>query len=173
MEQKDKAEFAQTVTAMASHKRQTLTSMDHRFWWEGMQTWTLADFQAAAFQLVKTKEFMPSMKDFEDLRRAGRMTAGEAWTTAVDWVRTGAYRTPAQSENGRFIDRVVSAIGGYQVIAQCAEDKLTFLERRFVEHFADMQAAADTRKALPGIASDNVVLHPLLAAGLKRLGGGQ
>lgn len=167
MRPEDKVEFAQTVTAMASHKRQTLTAMDHRFWWEGMQAWTLADFQAAAFQLVKTRDFMPSMKDFEDLRKAGRMTAGEAFAKALEWARTGAYRYPAQTPEAMLIDRVVQAMGGW--IALCGSDpeKIHFTEKRFAEHYETIEDATDTRVALPQIAGP---LHPRLAAGMKLIG---
>ncbi|MDR5727938.1 MAG: DUF6475 domain-containing protein [Terriglobia bacterium] len=166
MRPEDKTEFAQTVTAMASHKRQTLTAMDHRFWWEGMQDWTLADFQAAAFQLVKTKEFMPSMKDFEDLRKAGRMTAGEAFAKAIHWARTGTYGNPAKTPEAIFIDRVVHAMGGWSRITGHDPEQLQWLEKSFAEHYADIQDATDTREALPQITGS---LHPRLEDGLKRL----
>lgn len=166
MKPEDKAEFAQTVAAMASHKRQTITAMDHRFWWEGMQDWTLVDFQAAAFRLVKTEEFMPTMKHFEDLRKAGRMTAGEAFEKALAWAKSGAYHHPAQSPEAVFIDRVVQAMGGWSRIAGSDPDEVQWTEKRFAEHFAEIQDVTDTREALPQIAGP---LHPRIAAGLKML----
>lgn len=170
MKPEDKTAFSQTVAAMASHKRQTLTPMDHRFWWEGMQDWTLSDFQDAAFRLVKTEEFMPSMKHFEDLRRAGRMTPGEAFAKAIAWARAGTYTAPAKSPEAILIDHVVAAMGGWIAMTSADTEKLHFLEKRFVEHYETIQDATDTRAALPQL-TDNVVLHPALAAGLKRLSG--
>lgn len=152
---------------MAAHKRQTLTAIDHRFWWEGMREWTLADFQAAAFQLVKTLEFMPSMKDFEDLRKAGRMTAGEAFAKTIAWARSGDYKHPAQSAEAMLVERVVASLGGWIAITSYDQEKLHFLEKRFVESYETIEEASDTRAALPQIT--NAALHPRLAAGLKQL----
>jgi hypothetical protein len=162
----DKTEFAQTVAAMASHKRQTLTAMDHRFWWEGMQDWTLDDFQAAAFRLIKTEDFMPTMKHFEDLRKAGRMTAGEAFAKAIAWARSGEYQHPAKTHEAILIDRVVAMLGGWGEITRYEEGKLHFLEKSFAEHYETLQDATDTREALPQITGS---IHSRLAAGLKHL----
>src|SRR6186713_1042196 len=46
------------------------------------------------------------------------------------------------------IDRAVRAIGGYGVIAMCDRDKLAFLERRFAEHYADIESVDDVREAV-------------------------
>ena len=95
-------------------------------------------------------------KDFENLRKAGRATAGEAWATAVaacGSCHSAQGFTSGGTSGDPFIDRVVRAIGGYRAIAQCDTEKLHFLERRFAEHFESMQDAEDTREAVPQIAS--------------------
>lgn len=169
MKPEDKAEFAQTVTAAAAHKRMTLTSLDHRFWWEGMQDWTLADFQAAMFRLIKTEDFMPTMKHFEDLRKAGRLTAGEAFAKALGWARSGAYNHPAKTPEAILIDRVVAALGGWSAISGSDPEKVHFLERRFVEHFETISDATDTREALPQISAQPERLRMKLVQAQKRL----
>lgn len=156
MKQTDKAEFAKIVLAFAELKGKALSLPAVELYWVAMQGWSLEDFKAAATRLLQTAQFMPTPFDFNQLRLAGRLTAGEAWSQAVEWVRAGTYTAPAKTQNAVFIDRVVQAMGGWQVIAQCAEDKLTFLEKRFAEHYQDMLAATDTREALPQIAlTDN------------------
>jgi hypothetical protein len=164
----DKTEFAQTVAAAAAHKRMTLTPLDHRFWWEGMQDWTLPEFQAAMFRLIKTHDFMPTMKHFEDLRKAGRMTSGEAFAKALGWARDGSYKHPAKTPEAILIDRVVSALGGWSSIAGSDPDYVHFLEKRFAEHFETVVDVTDTREALPQIAGPTA-LHPRLAASMKQL----
>lgn len=152
MNQSDKAEFAKVVLAFAELKGKSLSLPAVDLYWAAMQSWEIADFKAAATHLLKTCEFMPVPKDFEDLIKAGRSTAGEAFATALGWARSGAYRTPARSNNGKFIDRVIHALGGWQVIARCEDDKLHFLERRFTEHFETMQDSEDVRASVPQIA---------------------
>jgi DNA-binding Lrp family transcriptional regulator len=150
MKPTDKVDFAKVMAAMASHKGKTLSVMDHELWWGGMQDWTLADFQAAAIHLLKNAEFMPTMKSFEDLRKAGRMTAGEAWDIAVKHASSSAYR--GGPLNDAKVDQCVRIIGGYEAIAQCDVSKLQFLERRFCEHYETIEDATDTRAAVPQIA---------------------
>lgn len=167
MRPEDKAEFVQTVAAMAAHKRQTLSAVDHKFWWMGMQDWTLEDFQAAAFVLVKREDFMPNMKHFEDLRKAGRMTAGEAWDKVVTHVRTSAY------EHGGInplIDQCVRAtVGSYRQLAMSNVSDTHWLEKRFAEHYGTISDVQDTRHALPQITLHEPSLTPRLAADIKRL----
>jgi hypothetical protein len=90
---------------------------------------------------------MPTPKEFEDLRRAGRPTAGEAWASALDHVRSGAYRR--ETFDDELTARAVSALGGWSVLALSDESKLPFLERRFAEHFEAIREAADVRDGMP------------------------
>lgn len=152
MKPEDKAEFAKVVLAFAELKGKALSLPAVELYWACMQDWEIDAFKRAALHLLKTAEFMPQPKDFEDLRKASDDTSGEAFAQAVAWTRSGDYRTPAKSERGKRIDRAVQAIGGYQVLAMCEEDKLHFLERRFTEHFESMQDSDAVREALPDIA---------------------
>lgn len=147
----DRQKFAEVVLGFAELRGKQLSAPALELYWRAMQSWELPEFLAAAEQLVRTSEFMPTPKDFEDLRKAGRPTAGEAWlearACARGWrehvvVRTGDY----------LIDRAVATIGGYRAIAMCDLDKMGFLERRFAEHFESMQDAEDVREAVPQLA---------------------
>lgn len=162
----DRKPFIEVVLGFAELKGKKLSAPALELYWRSLQHWTLEDFRAAAEQLLRTSEFMPVPKHFEDLRKAGRVTAGEAWDRARR-ACASAIQCGQVTHNGTcgdpFIDRVVRAIGGYGVIAMCDSDKLHFLERRFAEHFDSMQEADDIREAVPHIAYED----------RKQLGGPQ
>lgn len=154
----DKRAFAEVVMGFSELKGKSLSKPALALYWNAMQHWSLEDFKAAAEQLLRTCEFMPTPKDFEDLRKAGRPTAGEAWITAR--ANSGSamgcgYVTQGSSCGDPLIDRAVRAIGGYGVIAMCDSDKLHFLERRFAEHYETMQESDDIREAVPQIANES------------------
>jgi len=137
-------------------------------YWIALSDWRFEDFQAAAQRLMKTSKFMPRPSDFEDLRKAGRMTSGEAFAKALGWARDGSYKHPAKTPEAILIDRVVSALGGWSSIAGSDPDYVHFLEKRFAEHFETVVDVTDTREALPQIAGPTA-LHPRLAASMKQL----
>ena len=99
-----------------------------------------------AAQLVKRCEFMPTPKDFEDLRRAGAKTTGEAWLLARQ-----AWRSGAVTCGDERIDRVVAMLGGYALLGQTRTDQLQFIERRFAEHYESLAEAEEVREALPAL----------------------
>lgn len=146
----DKAEFAKVILAFAELKGRQVSLPAIELYWVAMQDWELADFVAAAGHLLKTMAFMPTPKDFEDLRRAGRNTAGEAWDKAVSHAASSRYRKGPTGDD--LIDQCVRMIGGYAAIAMCEEEKLHFLERRFCEHYATLEESHVVRAALPNIA---------------------
>lgn len=155
MKSTDRKKFVEVVMGFAELKGKQLSTPALELYWRSMQHWELPDFLAAAEQLVRTSEFMPTPKDFEDLRKAGRATAGEAWAHAV--ASCGSCHSALGYTSGgtcgdHFVDRVVRAIGGYRAIALCDPEKLHFLEKRFAEHFESMQDAEDVREAVPQIA---------------------
>jgi len=95
---------------------------------------------------------MPTPNSFEELRRAGRLTAGEAWGMALEhakgqWRKGGGAGDP-------LVDKVVQFLGGYREIALCDTSKLGFLERRFCEHYDDLETVEATRVAVPELTSD-------------------
>jgi hypothetical protein len=152
MKPADRKQFVEVVLGFAELKGKALSAPALELYWRAMQDWSLDDFRAAAEQLVRTSEFMPTPKDFEDLRKMGRPTAGEAWLEARACARGWRERESAVCTGNRLIDRAVAAIGGYRAIAMCDLDRIGFLERRFAEHFESMQDAEDVRDAVPQLA---------------------
>jgi hypothetical protein len=151
----DRVKFLEVVIGFAELKGKQLSAQALELYWRALQHWDLQDFMDAAAALIRTSTYMPLPKDFEDLRKAGRPTSGEAWARAVD--NCGSCHSALGYTNGGscgdpFVDRVVRAIGGYKAIAMCDSDKLHFLERRFAEHFETMRDAEDVRADVPQIA---------------------
>lgn len=155
----EKTEFTKQLLGLASVKPgKELTKAGIDIWWNAMNHWSLEDFKTAAALLARTVEFMPSPFHFEQLRKAGRPTSGEGWARALQWARTGGHRGgPFVDDTLRpdaMTDRTVAAIGGYEAIAMSPSEKTHFLERAFAEHFESIQDAADTRAAVPQIATE-------------------
>lgn len=150
MQPSDKPQFLKVLNGLAAIKKTQLVPEALDLWWGCMADWTIEDFKAGAIEVLKRTDFMPTPKDFEDLRSAGRMTAGEAWDYAVGHAGSSAYR---QGPMGNpMIDQCVRMLGGYSAIAMCDEDKLHYLERRFVEHFETLDDAQSVRESVPQIA---------------------
>ena len=155
MRPQDRQPFLEIVLGFAELKGRTLSVPALELYWRAMRHWSIEDFKAAADQLLRTCKWMPEPKDFEDLRKAARPTAGEAWERARKASGT-AIVCGQVTHNGScgdaLIDRAVRAIGGYGVIAMSETSKLPFLERRFAEHYESIQDADEVREALPQIA---------------------
>jgi hypothetical protein len=163
----DKVEFVKVVMGFAELRGKNLSLPAVELFWAAMQDWELINFKAAAAHLLKTHDFtynLPGPKDFEDLRKAGRMTAGEAFAKALEWARTGAYRHPAQTPEAMLIDRVVQAMGGWGALCGSDPEKIHFTEKRFAEHYETIEDATDTRQALPQIAAP---VRARIAGGMK------
>jgi hypothetical protein len=144
----DKPEFAEIVTGFAELKGKQLSKPALLLFWNSMQHWEMDEFREAANQLIRTCDFMPTPKDFEDLRKAGRPTAGEAWAQ----IRLMARSSYTAEPDDPVAARALQALGGLRAVAMCDSDKVHFLERRFAEHFVDLQDAEDIRAAVPQIA---------------------
>lgn len=132
-------------------------------YWLALGSWTLAEFSQAAAHLMANTKFMPRPADFNDLRKASRPVAAEAWVKAIQscstaWRPSGYH---AGTSGDPLIDNAVRAIGGYAAIAQCEQDKLHFLERRFTEIYESMQDANDVRQALPQLTNSTFGLAEL------------
>jgi len=147
----DRRKFIEVVIGFAELKGKQLSAPALELYWRSMQHWPLDEFLLAAEHLVRTSDFMPVPKDFEDLRKATRPTSGEAWILACETARNWREWRPNVSSGDPFVDRVARAVGGYRAIAMHDSDKLHFLEKRFAEHFDTMQEAGDTREALPDL----------------------
>jgi hypothetical protein len=154
----DRKAFLEVLVGFAELKGKQLSAPALELYWRSMQRWSLEDFKAAAEQLLRTCEFMPMPKDFEDLRKAGRPTAGEAWAAVLDFVRSSYSpnfpgRLPVRGPLADpIVQRAVNAVGGFRAVAMSDVDATQFLERRFCEHFESAQDSDDIREALPQIA---------------------
>lgn len=148
----DRQVFVETVLGFAELKGKQLSAPSIELYWRALQHWPLDAFRAAAEQLVRTCEFMPGPKDFEDLRKAGRPTAGEAWAAVMIAVRGGAYQQSRRPVVDELTDRAVAGIGGYHLIGMGESSKNHFLAKQFTEVFEAIQDAEDTRVAVPEIA---------------------
>lgn len=148
MQPKDYDSFAEVIAGFAELKGKPLSSAAIKLYWNTMQHWSLTDFRMAAQQLLRTSEFMPTPKDFEDLLKAGRVTVGEAWEMVLKHCK-GAYRDGKGLDSGGPVDRAVAALGGYRAIAFHDSEKLHFIERQFADRFAELEDVLENRDALP------------------------
>jgi hypothetical protein len=148
----DRKPFLEIVIGFAELKGKALSAPALELYWNAMQGWELQDFQAAANQLLRTCEFMPTPKDFEDLRKAGRETAGEVFAGLRQWLEYTPTGYCLKANTPRNIASSFRAMGGPNAYAMCNEEKLPFLERRFCQHYDQITSAADTRDAVPQIA---------------------
>jgi len=147
MELNDRKAFIETVIGFAELKGKVLSAPALELYWEAMKSWPLVDFKAAAQYLLKTCEFMPTPKNFEDLRKAGNTTSGEAWALVLQHCK-GAYRDGSGIDNGGPIDTAVDSLGGYRAVAFHDIEFLPVIGRRFESLYAETQDKMDARQAL-------------------------
>lgn len=156
MQPSDSKQFVAIVTGFAELKGKQLSHAALDLYWNAMQDWTMDEFQRAANHLIRTCEFMPTPKDFEDVRKAAKPAAAEVWALA----RKSIQYTPHGYVEKQGIDPLISAalrvIGGPDALAMCPVDKLTFLEKRFSEAYANLDTATVTRAALPSVAKPQI-----------------
>ncbi len=149
MQPNDKPQFLAALNELAALKPGAkLTVEAYAGWWNALREhWTIDEFRSACAQLARTCEFMPNPYHFEQLRKAGRLTAGEAWAAVREIARTRG--TPHEDPR---VNAAVHALGGYFAIGMTNTDQMPFLERRFAEHYESISDAEDTREAVPQIA---------------------
>lgn len=148
----DREAFLEIVVGFAELKGKSLSAPALELYWNSMQHWSLAEFKTAANQLLRTCAFMPVPKDFEDLRKAGRETAGEIFAGLRQWLQYSPTGYTLQASTPRAIASALGAIGGPHAYAMARADQMQFLERRFCEHYDDISGAEETRQAVPQLA---------------------
>lgn len=153
MQTNDRKKFVEVLNGLASIKRYEFTTQAYELWWRSMQDWSIEDFAEAATYLVKNCQFMPTPYDFEQLRKAAKPSAHEAWATALSFANGGWRKSNSCGEES--VDAAVASIGGWQVVALCDIEKLGFLERRFLETYNDFADREEVRTALPQITVRN------------------
>lgn len=147
MQKADQPEFLKVLNGMATMKRSPLTPEAIDLWWECMRGWTLGDFKLVAAELLASNKWMPEVYDFNEFKRKGDMTAGEAFTLVLEHVRTSRYEKHPSIGDSR-IDNVVRMMGGWKAIAFSNPEHVHFLEKRFAEHFASQRDVSAARVAL-------------------------
>lgn len=145
MRREDRQVFVETLIGFAELKGRQLSAPALELFWNAMQDWTIEEFRAAANHLLRTCEFMPTPKDFYDLRRAERPTAGDAWAKVLDHLK-GGYRNGAGLTPE--IDRAVRAMGGYRALAMMPVDQLPWQAKRFADAYADVGTVLEAQSAL-------------------------
>lgn len=158
----DKPEFVRVLVGLAAIKRVDLTAQAIDLWWAAMSRWGIDDFKAGASHLVGSCEWMPTPFHFEQLRKAGEPTAGEAWALVLE----GSKLT-----DGSRMARAARAVGGQHAIRHANTEKdLPHIERRFKEAYEDLTDVDGAREALPEIAGNHPLLAHLGFLSTKRLG---
>lgn len=118
-------------------------------YWLALADWPVERFEQTAKHLLATCRFMPRPADFNEALKAGRLTASEAFSKALQHVRTSAYRDGLLGIN--LIDRTIEGCGGYFSLAMTDNDDLQHFERRFSAHYQTLQDAEETRQAIPEV----------------------
>lgn len=152
MQATDKPEFLKVMNGMAAMRKASLIPEVLDLWWICVADWKIEDFKAAAVQVLKTTTFMPQPKDFEDLRKAGRETAGEVFASISRWIVYSPHGHTLREDTPRAIAAAIRAMGGANAYMMSDERKLPFLERRFCEHYDQITGVEDIRAVLPQIA---------------------
>lgn len=147
-------EFRNLMRALCKVYNQEADALLLDAYWLALGSWSLIDFRSACSSLMQTSKFMPKPADFNELSKANRRTPGEAWLLAKQSASSCYYAGnygPGGTSGDEVVDRVVRMIGGYAVIAMCDIEKLTFLERRFCEHYETLEDRTEKRR-LPQIS---------------------
>ncbi len=169
MTEADRPQFLKIINGLATVKpgaKLTQEALD--MYWLAMKGWSLEDFEAAAMELMRTAEFFPNPYHFNEIRKAQKQSAGEAFQIAMGVARNcSRYVEPTSGD--ALIDAVANACGGYFAMGMQETEKMGFLERRFAEHFDAISDKEETRKALPDLTggpkySVDVVLKSLKAS---------
>ena len=153
--------FLEVVLGFAQLKGRPLAAATIELYWRAMQGWSIEAFREGAEVLLRRCEWMPTPKDFEDLRRTATERAGvDAWEMARRAARSaialGRVREDVTSGDA-LVDRAVATIGGYGSIALCETAWLHALERRFLQAYIEVREVAEIRAALPHFGERGVL----------------
>lgn len=149
MQQADFQRFRAILAGMAEIYQRELSPTLLDAYWLALRGWSFADFEAGAAHLMASSKFMPRPSDWAELRKAARMTAGEAWERAIAECRGWRNNTASVDP---LTDRVVAMVGGYQHIALEPLDTQHFTRNKFIELYDELSETHNTREAVPQIA---------------------
>lgn len=145
--------FRAVMAGMAELYQRELSTTLLDAYWLALGNWSLADFEAGAARLMATSTFMPRPSEWNELRKAALPTGGEAWERAI--AACCGWRDGTASVDS-LTDRVVRMVGGYERLAMEPLDTQHFTRNRFLELYAELAEAEDTREAVPMLAGPNV-----------------
>jgi hypothetical protein len=148
MQESDVTQFRNVIVGMGRMFGQEIDALVLEMYWLALKGWELGEFKAAAAKLLGSAKFMPRPADFNELRNASRLTAGEAFAAAMAVARQSSQHRANTSGDAR-IDAAAAACGGYFAMGMNQTEKLGFLERRFAEHFESISDATEARELLP------------------------
>lgn len=137
MQLHDRTKFVEIILGFAELKGKELSTAAIELFWRAMQDWSIEEFQHAANALVKTCEFMPTPKDFYDLRKKMRPSAAEAWEQRDK--DPLARRALAIATQGRYVGHIDL-------------DELKWVQKRFLEVYDELRDVADARQEAPMLA---------------------
>lgn len=167
----DRTKFLEIIIGFAELKGKSLSGPALELYWNSMQEWSIEDFQSAANHLLRTCTFMPMPKDFEELRKAGKETAGEVFATIGKYLKYTPHGYTVAPDTPRAIAASIRAMGGADAYAMCETDKLPFLEKRFCQHYEEISGVEETREAVPQIAySDEMLQITKISGTFKAIG---
>lgn len=152
MNQTDKPRFARVLLAFAELKGKKITAAAVDLYWQTMSHWSIDAFESAAAHLLRSSEYFPVPVDFERLRKAGQLQAGEAWALVLEHIRSGGYRYGRADELPPEVNRAIAAVGGWMHVATADKIQHGMIERAFLKHFDELADVAEIRAHLPQIA---------------------
>lgn len=147
MRDEDLEKFASVLNGLAAVKTGAKLSREAlHVWWNAFQNWSIEEFTAAAAHLLTAQKWMPDPSEFHGLRRAGDLSAHEAW----EMVLSG---TPLP--RGSLVERVARMVGRSQTAIRRAdmERDLPHIQRRFLEAYETHAFSDPVRERLPEVAS--------------------
>ena len=145
MEQRDFTRFRAVMAGMAKLYERELDSVLLDAYWLALRDWALPEFERGAAELMRTSEFMPRPAAFNALRqKAAEKTAAEAWFTSgtsADPLSNRAMKIAAQ---GRYVGHI-------------SLDELPWVQKRFLDIYAELQEVGEARRALGAPEVPNVL----------------
>jgi hypothetical protein len=132
----DRPEFLRVMNGLATVYSSPLTPEALDVWWSAFSSWTLEQFKAAASACVTHCTFMPRPSDFFGVKRAARLTAGEAWEVAGNKSDALADRALHIATQGRYFGHI-------------PYDEHPWIQKRFLEIYEQLADVADMREAAP------------------------
>ncbi len=157
MDNQDRQRFSVVLTGMAKLYERQIDAALLEAYWLGLRDWSITDFEQVAGRLLATSKFMPRPADFNDARNAAtKPAAAEVWALARKSIKYTPYGYVEKEGIDPLISAALRVIGGPDALAMCPMDKLTFLEKRFSEAYANLDTTTATRTALPSVAKPQI-----------------